>query len=127
MLCFAVFFFIGGFFLRPVLDISKIRATATWALYCCGINVVVFAFLYWLVDVKKVRKWSFFVGPAARNPLLAYLLPSIIFSFDSWLDVIDLPAVFYDGIFGIIYAAVFVCLILFITYFLSWLHIRLHL
>ena len=127
MLCFAGVLFASAYFLRPVLGISKIRGTATWALYCAGINVAVFTFLYWLIDVKKVHKWSVFLKPAARNPLLAYILPSIILSLDGCLNLINLPGFFYDGIFGIMYSIFFVCVILFITYILSKLHIRLHL
>jgi predicted acyltransferase len=127
MLCFAGILFISAFFLRPVLGISKIRGTATWALYCTCINVVVFTFLYWLIDIKKVQKWSGFLMPAARNPLLTYILPSIILSLNGWLNLINLPGCFYDGIFGIIYSIFFVCLILLATYLLTKLHIRLHL
>ena len=65
--------------------------------------------------------------PAARNPLLAYILPSIILSLNGCLNLINLPGFFYDGIFGIMYSIFFVCVILFITYILSKLHIRLHL
>jgi len=127
MLCFAGLLFVSAFFLRPVLGISKIRGTATWALYCAAINVAVFAFLYWLIDVKKVHKWSAFLKPAAHNPLLAYILPSIILSLNAWLNLVNLPGCFYDGLFGIMYSIFFVCLILFGTYILSRLHIRLHL
>lgn len=127
MLCFAGLLFVSAFFLRPVLGISKIRGTATWALYCAAINVAVFTFLYWLIDVKKVHKWSAFLNPAARNPLLAYILPSIILSLNAWLNLINLPGIFYDGIYGIMYASVFICLILITTHILSKLHIRLHL
>ena len=127
MLCFAAVLFVIAYFLRPVLGISKIRGTATWALYCSAINVAVFTFLYWLVDVKKVQKWSAFLNPAARNPLLAYILPALLLSLNRWLDLISLPGCFHNGIFGIIYSAFYVCLILFITYILSKLHIRLHL
>ena len=127
MLCFAGILCVSAFFLRPVLGISKIRGTATWALYCAAINVAVFVFLYWLIDVKKVHKWSAFLSPAARNPLLAYILPSIILSLNAWLNLINLPGIFYDGIYGIMYASVFICLILFVTYILTKLHIRLHL
>ena len=127
MVCFAGVLFVSAYFLRPVLGISKIRGTATWALYCACINVAVFVFLYWLVDVKKVCKWSVFVNPAARNPLLAYILPSLFFSLNRWLGLIRLPDYFYDGILGVIYSILFVCLILLVTYLLSKVHIRLHL
>ena len=127
MLCFAGVLFVSAYFLRPVMAISKIRGTATWALYCSAINVAVFTFLYWLVDVKKVQKWSAFLNPAACNPLLAYILPALLYSLNRWLNIIDLPGYVRDGIFGVMYSALYVCLILFITYILTNLHIRLHL
>ncbi|MHC4747209.1 MAG: DUF5009 domain-containing protein [Planctomycetota bacterium] len=107
LVCFSVFLFVCGFFLRPVQGISKIQGTATWSLYCGSISVAVFAFLYWLVDIMKFRRWSVFVGPAARNPLVAYILFYIIYYFGMWQAFFKLPECFREGVAGIFYAIFF--------------------
>ena len=125
MVYFSVCLFLVGFFLRPVQGISKIQGTATWSLYSASIDVALFAFLYWLVDIKKVRRWAGFVGPAARNPLLAYILPYIIYYSNVWLGFLNLPEYFQEGAVGVVYAMVFSVVMLVLTAVLSRLHIRL--
>src|SRR6185295_4674349 len=64
-LAFAVFLFIAGYFLRPWFKISKIYATPTWCLYSAGFCTIIFSFLYWLIDRKKIMGWTNFFKPAA--------------------------------------------------------------
>src|SRR5690606_16354058 len=58
----------------------KIYATPTWGLYSASICCLVFAALYWVMDVKKRTRWANFLTPAGENPLLVYILPGIAFS-----------------------------------------------
>lgn len=127
MVCFSAFLFVCGYFLRPVQGISKIQGTATWSLYCGSINVAVFVFLYWLVDIMKCRRWSGFLGPAVHNPLVAYILPYIIYYFGTWQDFFKLPEYFQEGMVGVFYAMFFSGLMLLLTALLSRLHVRLRL
>ena len=127
LICFSAGLFVCGYFLRPVQGISKIQGTATWSLYCGGISVAVFVFLYWVVDILKFRKWSAFVGPAARNPLVAYIVPYIIYYFGMWQAFFKLPERFKEGLLGILYAMFFSGLMLLVTALLSRLHVRLRL
>ena len=127
MVCFSAGLFVCGYFLRPVQGISKIQGTATWSLYCGSISVVVFVFLYWVVDILKFRRWSVLVGPAARNPLLAYILSYIIYYFCMWHGFSNPPERFQEGVVGIFYAIFFSGLILLLTALLSRLRIRLRL
>jgi len=62
---FALVMFAAGRLLTP-LGISKNRATPTWALYCVGAGILVFALLYLACDVKQWTKWAFFVRPPDR-------------------------------------------------------------
>jgi heparan-alpha-glucosaminide N-acetyltransferase len=70
---------IAGFILRKWFIISKIQATPSWGLICNGISMMLFALLYWIVDINKHIRWSFFLKPAGENSLTTYLAPDILY------------------------------------------------
>jgi heparan-alpha-glucosaminide N-acetyltransferase len=74
-----LFCIIAGFVLRKWFIISKIKATPSWGFICNGISMILFAFLYWIIDVKKKTRWTFFLKPAGENSLTTYLAPDIIY------------------------------------------------
>src|SRR4030095_7353235 len=88
---FTLLLFIVGYFLRPYFKISKIHATPTWCLYSAGFCYIVFAFLYWLIDIKKIQRWTNFFKPAGSNPLLTYIIPDIIYYLTSLLAISLFP------------------------------------
>jgi heparan-alpha-glucosaminide N-acetyltransferase len=70
---------IAGFILRKWFIISKIRATPSWGLICNGISMILFALLYWIIDIKKKSGWTSFIKPAGENSLTTYLAPDILY------------------------------------------------
>jgi heparan-alpha-glucosaminide N-acetyltransferase len=56
----------AGFILRNWFIISKIQATPSWGLICNGISMILFALLYWIVDIRRLTCWT-------------YLAPDIIY------------------------------------------------
>ncbi|MEI6050023.1 MAG: DUF5009 domain-containing protein [Bacteroidota bacterium] len=70
---------ITGFILRNWFIISKIQATPSWGLICNGMSMTLFALLYWIIDIKKHNRWTFFLKPAGENSLTTYLAPDIIY------------------------------------------------
>jgi heparan-alpha-glucosaminide N-acetyltransferase len=68
-----------GFILRRWFIISKIQATPSWGMICNGISMIIFAFLYWIIDIKKYNRWAFFLKPAGENSLTTYLAPDIVY------------------------------------------------
>ena len=82
----------AGFALRPWFIISKIQATPTWGLICNGISMVLFALLFWIIDIKKRVNWSLFLKPAGANSLTVYLVPDM-FYYIIWQ--FSLPFLFY--------------------------------
>ncbi len=125
-LAFAGMLFTAGYLLSPLYGVSKIYATPTWGLYSSAICAVLYCFTYWLIDMKRYKSWASFLKPAAINPLLAYILPSV---FSSILAILNVKSVYYffnDGISGIIRSITFSILILFITRILTNMKIRLH-
>lgn len=122
----AAVLFIVATILRPWYEISKIRATPSWCLYSAGICCVIFALLYWLIDLKQQNSWTAFVGPAAANPLLMYILPSIIYALMGLLHL-SWPEAFGSGIPGIIWCMVYAVVLIYVVRGLNKLKIRLQL
>lgn len=117
---------IAAVLLRPGYKISKIHATPSWCLFSAAICVALFSFLYFLIDVKHVSKWTAFFRPAGANPLLTYILPDIVY-YGMILAGISLPAVLGQGLPGVAWCALFAVLMLFLVRGLNKLRIRLQL
>jgi len=127
LVVFAMLLFVAGFLLRPLHGISKVHATPTWSLYCAGIGVLVYVLLYWIVDVQRVVRWTRLLKPAGANPLLTYLLPSIVYYLFAWLNVTLWPQAWSRGVPGIVRSGVFTVLILALASLLTRCKIRLRL
>lgn len=83
---------VAGFILRKWFIISKIQATPSWGLICNGISLLIFALLYWIMDVRKQINWAFFLKPAGENSLTTYIAPSLLYHL-IWIS--GLPILFY--------------------------------
>lgn len=92
IVAFGVLCIAAGFILRKWFIISKIKATPSWGFICNGISMILFALLYWIIDIKKHSKWSFFLKPAGENSLTTYLAPDIIYGI---IFSISVPILFY--------------------------------
>ncbi|WP_394779640.1 DUF5009 domain-containing protein [Undibacterium sp.] len=106
--------------------ISKIRATPAWCLYSSAICICIFMPLYWLLDIQKARGWVSFLQPAASNPLLAYIIPYIVYAAMQWLGL-SLPEVFHHGWAGATWCAAYALLVLAVVAVLGRLGLRLQL
>jgi hypothetical protein len=89
-----IFSIIAGFIFRNWFIISKIQSTPSWGLICNGISMILFALLFWLIDVKKHVKWGQFLRPAGANSLTVYLVPDM-FYYIIWQ--FSLPLLFYKN------------------------------
>lgn len=74
-----VFCIAAGFVLRNWFIISKIKATPSWGFICNGISMILFSLLYWIIDIKKITNWTFFLKPAGENSLTTYLAPDMLY------------------------------------------------
>ena len=100
-----------AFLLRPWFKISKIDATPSWALYSAAICVLLFAALYWLVDLRQRLGWTRLVQPAAASPLMTYLIPYIVYALMQYLHW-SFPAVLGAGWPGLIWALSYAVLVM---------------
>jgi predicted acyltransferase len=83
-----------GFIFRNWFIISKIQATPSWGLICNGISMILFALLFWIIDIKKRIKWALTLKPAGENSLTVYLVPDM-FYYIIW--GLGLPVLFYKN------------------------------
>ena len=127
MIVFALLLCLGGFLLRPLHGISKIHATPAWSLYCSGIGVLVYALLYWVVDVRRIDGWTRFLRPAGSNPLLTYILPSMVYFLLAWLQVTALSDYLGEGLTGVARSGVFTVLMLALACLLTRWNVKLRL
>lgn len=82
----------AGFILRQWFILSKIQATPSWGLVCCGISFLVFTVIYFLTDALKKTGWASFFRPAGENSLTTYLAPDILY-YLIWMT--GIPVLFY--------------------------------
>lgn len=83
---------VSGLILRRWFILSKIMATPSWGLVCCGISFFVFTLIYIVTDVWKKKDWASFFKPAGQNSLTTYLAPDILY-YLIWIT--GLPVLFY--------------------------------
>ena len=75
----AVISFVLAAVLHQWIIISKLDGTSPWAMLCTGISLVLFALLFYLIDVKnRIGILSVF-KPAGQNSLGTYLAPDIVY------------------------------------------------
>jgi predicted acyltransferase len=115
-----------GFLLQPAYGVSKIDATPSWALYSAAICVILFAFLYWLIDLKGAKAWTNVLRPAAANPLLTFLIPNIAYALMVLLHLTP-PAAMTGGAPGLLLAVACAFAVLALAAGLNRLNIKLHL
>lgn len=68
-----------GFFLHSWFILSKIYGTPSWAMVCNGISMLIYALLFFLIDIKRKSKWAFMFSEAGKNSLTTYLAPDVIY------------------------------------------------
>ena len=73
-------FLLAGLLARQAWIISKLTATPTWLFFCVGISAIVYAFLYWLVEIKGKAHWFKIIAPAGTATLTCFLIPSIVYA-----------------------------------------------
>ncbi len=106
--------FVFGFIFRPFWGISKIMATPAWVGICTGISFVLFAFFFWIVDIRKSKRWAVVLRPAGTATLTCYLVPYVLYAFNT-MTGIDLPQWLHTGTVGLMKCFVFALFVVWIT------------
>ncbi|MFL3005649.1 MAG: hypothetical protein ACJZ1R_05730 [Candidatus Neomarinimicrobiota bacterium] len=100
-----------GLYLKSFFIISKIKGTPSWIFISLSSAILVYVFIYWIVDEKGKSSWFKYINIAGTSTLTCYLIPYYyynIVSFSNW----TIPTVFVTGIAGLIKSALFAFLII---------------
>jgi hypothetical protein len=119
-----VLFLIAGFISRNFFIISKIQATSTWIFLCCGIAFLLFALIYWLVDIQGKSGWFSLIKVAGTSTLTCYLIPYVYYSVADMLPF-SIPESLKFGVVGLVKSLLFAFLIIGITAVLGRMKIKL--
>lgn len=72
-----LFGLIIGYALDPISPIIKRISTSSFVIVSGGWSLLVLAFSYWIIDVKKYNKWVIFFAIVGMNPLFIYLFAHV--------------------------------------------------
>jgi len=103
-----------GFVSRPIWGISKIGGTPSWLGICTGIGFLSFAWLHYIVDIKKYSDWAKIIAPAGTATFTCYMLPYFIYPIRHWLNI-SLPLELLTGIIGLGSSMVYALLVVIFT------------
>jgi predicted acyltransferase len=109
---------LSAWLLHHFYPISKIGATPPWALYCAALCSGLFVPLYWLIEMRRVTRWTALVQPAAASPLVTYLLPVVLATLMRYLHLHWWPVLMHGGVaiaFALLFSAVVVALVAILT------------
>jgi len=124
-LLFGAGFAIAGLLLRQPWGIHKNGGTPSWILLSLAIACAAYAFLYWLIDVKKCARWSSLIALAGSNTLIMYMLPYMFYSVLSILGIDALQTHVSEGWGGVARSAVVAVSLMGVTVLLARFGIRL--
>lgn len=123
-----LFAFLTSALLRPVYGLSKPGSTPTCTLYNIAVCCLLYALMYWMIDVRGYRRWAEFSLPAARNALLPYFLHYLIHPLSIVLGLAWLNDYLNAGVVGIARTALVTILLgIVLTSLLTRVGIRLRL
>ena len=58
--------------------INKKLSSPSFILLTSGISAVFLSVFYWLIDVRKYRKWAFFLVVVGVNPIIIYMTSALV-------------------------------------------------
>jgi len=67
-----------GFLWNLVLPLNKSIWTSSYVVFTCGISAIFLAILMWLIEIKKIEKWSYVFKVFGLNPLFSYVLSGVL-------------------------------------------------
>lgn len=117
-----------GLFWDLVFPINKSLWTSSYVLYTGGLALTVFGITYWLVDVRKSRKWIAPFAAYGANCLAVYLASGFVASLLWTIPVaqgsvtIPLYSWIYENIFASWLSPINASAAFAITYILVWLY-----
>ena len=72
-----------------------------WRFYMLAISSAVYAFLYWFIDVRGIKRWTNFLLPVGRNVILVYFISMAVHPLLYALGIHFINDYFNSGLVGI--------------------------
>lgn len=113
-----------GLLLRNFFIISKIQATPTWVFLCSGIAFMLFAVLFFWVDLRGKAKWFAPIKVAGTATLTCYLIPYVYYSVANLLPF-ALPEALKFGLIGLVKSLIYAFIVIGIAAVLGRMNIKL--
>ena len=126
-LVFGLGLYLAGTLLRPLHGINKVAATDSYALVTGGICCLSFLAVYFVIEMRHLRRWAEPLIPVGENALLAYILPGIVGNFFAVIGLQSVLWPYSSGWQGALNAGVLTLLILFLTWGATKIGIKLKL
>ena len=67
-----------GLLLQQFIPMSKEEVTVSYAFFTSGLGTLLFVAVYWVVDVRRLRGWTYVFTVFGSNALLAFFLQPIV-------------------------------------------------
>ncbi|MCP1382756.1 DUF5009 domain-containing protein [Runella salmonicolor] len=115
-----------GLLLRNFFIISKIQATPTWVFLCSGIAFMLFAGIYFWVDLRGKAKCFAPIKVAGTATLTCYLIPYVYYSVANLLPF-RLPEALSYGVVGLFKSLIYAFIVIGIAAVLGRMRIKLKL
>ena len=119
-----IYFLLAGALARNWWTICKITEMPPWVYLCTGISMLLYIFLFWLIEIKGKERWFNIIKPAGTATLTCYLVPSIVYAIFQMCNV-KFPNVFREYPLGLIKSLAFALMIIGITALLGKIRIKL--
>lgn len=109
---------------HPFWIISKIQATPSWLFYCLAAFFPLFAFFYWLTDVRGKTGWFDLIKPAGTATLTCYTIPYVWYAVQQLLGL-SYPDFLNSGVPGLIRSLLFSLVIVLLAGFMVKVKVKL--
>ena len=127
-LLFAAGLFFAGYLLRPLYGAFKGNASPSWALYSSAMACLIYLAFYYVIEVRRIGRWTKPFILFGENPLLPYFLNFIVHPLLVVLHLEFLADRFNSGISGWIRVVIYCGIVLGLSAWLTrrrWVRIGL--
>jgi len=69
---------ITGYAWGVLFPVIRVLWTSSFVLVACGYSLLLLAAFYWMIEVKRYKKWAFFFVVIGMNPITIYMLQEIV-------------------------------------------------
>ena len=119
-----VYMLLAGAIARNWWIVCKLSEMPPWVYLCTGISILLYVFLYWLIEIKGKENWFRIIKPAGTATLTCYLTPIIVYAVFRLCNV-RFPDIIREYPLGLLKSLAFALLVIGITALMGKIRIKL--